>query len=86
MVTSLIFFGSVCTVIMVTLIIIQLGEIVRGPIVFLPACFAGALALVTLIGAACLQQHHWNQHCHRLGGVITHGGDCVKPHSIIDIP
>lgn len=48
---------------------------------------SGAAAIALFITSASLQTMHWNDSCHRLGGVLGEGSDeCLKPGSTIDVP
>lgn len=47
-------------------------------------CLVGAIA--SAITGGGLSQKHWNDTCHRMGGVLVGDGNCVKPHSVIDVP
>lgn len=51
---------------------------------FALACGVGIVAC--LITSAGLKNKHWDETCHRDGGVLAPSGDCVKPNSIIDVP
>ena len=52
---------------------------------YILAAAAGAGALVFLFAAAGTAQDHWDQTCHRHGGVAVKSDVCVKPHSTIHI-
>lgn len=45
----------------------------------------GAAAAILLgITAGVIEDQHWKDHCHRVGGVVGNN-ECVKPNSIIPI-
>lgn len=50
------------------------------------AVAAGIAAVALLITAAGVTRVHWDDTCHRMGGVISDSGDCIKPNSIISVP
>lgn len=67
-------------------------EQLQGHIRFRIAVTAAILSLIAAVAvaitAAGLRQKHWDDSCHRAGGVLDSGGDheCVKPHSFINVP